>query len=281
MNRLPDHLSLELSPGIPLELILVQPGYFIMGDVNGYDFIGETHEHLVHISQAFCIGKYPVTHAQWQAVMQDGHLYEHPGAQHPVEKVSWIDIVRGNRHDTGAPAFLTRLNAILSAKRPDLFATQEFTLPTEAQWEYAAKDGPRYIHKELKDKEAGQLYAAYAGSDRLESCGWFTQNSQREPKAVGLKAPNELGLYDMSGNVYEWCLDWFGHHEYKERKEPVTRDPVGPDGGDRRVVRGGSYWYGAGLCRVAHRDNVHPTLRLDYLGFRVVLSPSSGSGAAG
>jgi formylglycine-generating enzyme required for sulfatase activity len=280
MNRLPDHLSLELSPGIPLELILVQPGYFIMGSAAEEAIDNEKPEHLVHITQGFYIGKYPVTQAQWQAVMQDGHLSEYPGAQHPVENVSWIDIVRGNRHDTGASAFLTRLNTILSAAYPDIFTTHKFTLPTEAQWEYAAKGGPRYTLAELKDKHAAQLYAAYAGSDRLESCGWFRDNSHNETKAVGLKAPNELGLYDMSGNVYEWCLDWFGYHEYKERKEPVTRDPVAPDGGDERVVRGGSCWSYAWRCRVAYRFDEHPTIRI-LIGLRVVLSPSSGSGAAG
>jgi formylglycine-generating enzyme required for sulfatase activity len=279
MNRLPDHLSLELSPGIPLELILVQPGYFIMGSAAEEAIDNEKPEHLVHITQGFYIGKYLVIQAQWQAVMQNGHLSSYPGPQRPVETVSWTDIMEGNQHDTGASAFLTRLNTILSAAYPDIFTTHKFTLPTEAQWEYAAKGGPRYTLAELKDKHAAQLYAAYAGSDRLESCGWFRDNSHNETKAVGLKAPNELGLYDMSGNVWEWCRDTMEWNIYEQRKKIGTsaEDPVNLG----RGVRGGSYWYGAGLCRVAHRDNVHPTLRLDYLGFRVVLSPSSGSGAAG
>jgi formylglycine-generating enzyme required for sulfatase activity len=270
---MPNPLTISLSPNLPLELILVQPGHFIMGDEDNGP------EYLVHITQAFYIGKYLVTQAQWQAVMQDGHLSSYPGPQRPVETVSWTDIMEGNQYDTGAPAFLTRLNTILSAAYPDIFTTHKFTLPTEAQWEYAAKGGPRYTLAELKDKHAAQLYAAYAGSDRLESCGWFRDNSHNETKAVGLKAPNELGLYDMSGNVWEWCRDTMEWNIYEQRKKIGTsaEDPVNLG----RGVRGGSYWYGAGLCRVAHRDNVHPTLRLDYLGFRVVLSPSSGSGAAG
>jgi formylglycine-generating enzyme required for sulfatase activity len=276
--------TLELSPGIPLELILVQPGYFIMGDVNGYNFTGETHEHLVQITQPFYIGKYPVTQAQWQAVMQEGHLFDSPGARRPVEQVSYTDIMGGNQNVNGAPTFLTRLNAILSEKRPDLFATQEFTLPTEAQWEYAAKGGPRYTHKELKDKQAAQLYAAYAGSDRLESCGWSDDNSHNETKPVGLKAPNELGLYDMSGNVWEWCRDVMDRGVYAKRKksEVLAEDPVNLEGGVERVVRGGSSWNYARYCRVAHRNyGHHPTSRGGGIGFRVVLSPSSGSGAAG
>jgi formylglycine-generating enzyme required for sulfatase activity len=244
---------------------------------------GNGPEHLVQITQPFYIGKYPVTQAQWQAVMLDNHESCFPGDQRPVEMVSWNDIMEGNKDESGAPAFLTRLNIILSIERADFFATHRFDLPTEAQWEYAAKGGPRYSHKDLKGKQACQLYAAYAGSDRLESCGWFYDNSHNETKPVGLKAPNELGLYDMSGNVWEWCRDVMDRGVYAKRKksEVLAEDPVNLEGGDGRVVRGGSSWDNARDCRVADRDDFHPASRDDDFGFRVVLSPSSGSGASG
>jgi formylglycine-generating enzyme required for sulfatase activity len=183
----------------------------------------------------------------------------------------------GTRTLTEPPTFLTRLNAILSEKRPDLFATQEFTLPIEAQWEYAAKGGPRYTHKELKDKQAARLYAAYAGSDRLESCGWFDDNSHNETKPVGLKAPNELGLYDMSGNVWEWCRDIMVWNIYEQREGIIPSDPINLESGSDRVLRGGSYLSLTRICRVAYRGSGLPAGCIDNFGFRVVLSSISGA----
>jgi len=272
---------LELAPGVPLEMILVPPGYFIMGSEAEEAFASERPEHIVHITQPFYMGKYPITQAQWQAVMGDDHQAGFPGPDRPVENVSWIDIVTRNQEENGQPSFLHKINEILSAKRPALYSTHRFELPTEAQWEYAAKGGPRYQLEELRGKQANDLYTAYAGSDRLESCGWFDGNNDVETRAVGLKAPNELGLYDLTGNVWEWCRDNRVGDIYKKRKDSITADPVELNHGGNRVLRGGSSWGNAGYCRAARRYSYHPANRHGGLGFRVVLSPSSGSGEAG
>ena len=150
-----------------------------------------------------------------------------PGSQRPVEMVSWIDIVDGNQGGDGAPAFLTLMNNQLAKEKPGLAATHEFRLPTEAEWEYAAKGGSRYSRKNLKTKKqqnailltpAATVWRLVAGSGRIMVL---------KPRPVGLKAGNELGLYDMSGNVWEWCHDWHGYDTYKNRKKPV---PTNPDG---------------------------------------------------
>lgn len=280
MIDLPDQLSIDLAPGVPLEMILVRPGCFIMGSEAAEAYGDEAPEHLVHITQSFYVGKYPVTQAQWRAVMGNNPS-GYPGPQRPVENVSWKDIVEGNQDDDGTPAFLTLVNNGLAEEKSKLRATHTFRLPTEAEWEYAAKGGPRYALAELEDKNAAELYSTYAGGDRLETCGWYRKNNGVETRPVGLKAPNELGLYDMSGNVYEWCHDRFGNDTYRNRKEPVTVNPVGPDSGVLRVLRGGYYWRGAGRCRSTYRYDGPPAYRYVGFGFRLVLSPSSGSGASG
>jgi sulfatase modifying factor 1 len=274
------YLTIPLPNNVLLEMILVKPGHFIMGDEKGEAWTGETHKHLVHITEPFYIGKYPVTQKQWQALVGSTPS-DFVGPQRPVENVSWLDIVEGNQNDNGKPAFLVQLNNYLSVKRPDLAATDKFRLPTEAEWEYAAKGGPRYALAELKDKKAAKLYSAYAGGDRLETCGWYRENNGIETRPVGLKAPNELGLYDMSGNVLEWCQDWFDSDTYSNRKEPVPKNPVGPESGVYRVLRGGHSWDYAGYCRSSFRYLYGPSFRYVSFGFRLVLSPSSGSGTSG
>jgi sulfatase modifying factor 1 len=274
------YLNIPLPNDVPLELILVEPGHFIMGSEAKEAFEREGPEHLVNITRPFYIGKYPVTQAQWQAVMGNNPSRFY-GLQRPVEKVSWFDIVEGNQDKDGAPAFLTLMNNHLAKEKTALAALHTFRLPTEAEWEYAAKGRPRFLQEDLTGKKAIDLYPDYAGADRLETCGWFDGNNDVEPRSVGLKAPNELGLYDMSGNVLEWCNDWYDKDTYKNRKEPVPKNPVGPDSGDGRVLRGGYSWYDARACRSAYRSLNDPSCRYDGIGFRLVLSPSSGSGTSG
>lgn len=273
-------LTILLPNDVPLEMILVEPGCFIMGDEKSYHFTGETHEHLVHITHPFYIGKYLVTQAQWEAVKENNPSH-FSGLQRPVERVSWQDIVEKKQDEDGTPAFLTLMNSHLSKERPDLAATQQFLLPTEAEWEYAAKGGPRYLREELEDKKTAECYSEYAGGDRLKSCGWFNGNSNSETKPVGLKQANALGLYDMSGDVYEWCRDWFDDDSYKDRKGVFTKDPTGPDNGTARVVRGGYSWNSAGGCRSTYRYRNAPYSRESNVGFRLVLSRSLGSGTSG
>ncbi|WP_298615466.1 formylglycine-generating enzyme family protein, partial [uncultured Odoribacter sp.] len=128
----------------------------------------------------------------------------------------------------------------------------DFKLPTESQWEYAARGG---------NKSRGNKYS---GSNTLSEVGWYEGNSGGRTHPIGQKRANELGLYDMSGNVYEWCSDWYGG--YNSSSET---DPIGPGSGSLRVIRGGSCNFGAGICRVSYRGSFVPGDRLNYLGLRL------------
>ncbi len=233
--------SLLLPDGtiLSFEMILVQGGAFDMGanegDPDAWD--REKPRHKVE-QDTFYIGKYPVTQALWTAVMGDNPS-RFKGPDRPVERVSW--------HDT--QAFIQKLNALKG---------WGYRLPTEAEWEYAARGG-RGRHQ-------------YAGSDKLKEVGWYDAISHGETKAVGQKDANELGLYDMSGNVYEWCEDWLGEKYYAEcHKKGTVKNPKGPGSGEYRVLRGGSWLNSPRLCRVSSRYSYDPGVLDGTVGFRLVL----------
>ena len=165
------------------------------------------------------------------------------GTDRPVETVSW--------HDT--QAFLEKLNYKLNLK-----GKQMYRLSTEAEWEFAARGG---------------IYSqgfSYAGSEDLEQVGWSWENSQHQTQPVGLLQPNELGLYDMSGNVWEWCQDRWDSKYYEQcHQEGIVPNPRGPESGQSRVVRGGSWRSGASDCRVADRHNLAPDFRNRLIGLRL------------
>ncbi|MDI6402490.1 SUMF1/EgtB/PvdO family nonheme iron enzyme [Balneolaceae bacterium ANBcel3] len=215
------------------EMVFVQGGRFHRGNEA---IRNAMPVHEVELDD-FYIGKYPVTQAQWKAVMGTNpcHFY---GDDRPVEKVNWED----------AQQFIRKLS-ILTGK--------SFRLPTEAEWEYAARGG-----------QMSQGYI-YSGSDNLDDVGWFEDNSGAETHPVGQKKPNELGIYDMSGNVYEWCNDWY-HSEYYKKSSP--RNPQGPSKGDFRLFRGGSWRIGSDYCRCAYRASSFPGYWFSYVGFRLVCS---------
>ena len=196
----------------------------------------EKPQHLVTVPD-FYIGQYPVTQALWKIVMADKNPSTFQGDDRPVETVSWDD----------AQAFVKALNLMTKGK---LLEGYHFRLPTEAEWEYAARGG-QYHAEGYK----------YAGSDRLKDVGWFDENSGKETKPVGLKYPNQLGIYDMSGNVWEWCEDdW--HDNYKGAPDDGKAWIDSPKRGSRRVYRGGSWFYDALLCRAAYRDSYSPVNRV-------------------
>jgi formylglycine-generating enzyme required for sulfatase activity len=222
--------------------ILVKGGTFTMGctsEQSGCDS-DERPTHSVTLSN-FYMGQTEVTQAQWRAVMgSDPPNLAFPGCdQCPVERVSWNDV----------QDFITKLNSRSGGRR--------YRLPTEAEWEYAARGG-----------SLSRGYQ-YAGSNNIDDVAWYDGNSGSKTRPVKGKQPNELGLYDMSGNVWEWCSDWKGDY-------PATAqsDPKGPDKGDYRVNRGGSWLSGAGGCRVSVRDNFAPDDLYSRLGFRLAASPS-------
>ena len=182
-------------------------GYtFMMGDDQGM-YKREKPAHPVLLDDYF-IGQYPVTQALWKAVMGEGQnpsFFE--GDQRPVESVSWHDI-----NDD----FLPQLNKVKEADYPGFY----FRLPTEAEWEYTARGG-KYLAAYF-----------YAGSNHLKKVGWYDANSHKETKDVGLLQPNALGLYDMSGNVWEWCWDWYDDAYYQtSKRQGVVENPSGPNKG--------------------------------------------------
>jgi len=214
-----------------MTMVKIPRGTFEMGSENGAS--DEQPVHTVTISRDFWMGKTPVTQAQWQAVM-GGNPSDFKGDNLPVEQVSWGD----------AQAFIESLNA--------MGGKWTYRLPYEAEWEYACKAGT-----------TGQLYGP------LNAIAWYEGNSGGKTHPVGQKQANAFGLYDMIGNVWQWCQDYYGTYP----SGPVT-DPKGGSDGSLRVLRGGSWNYSASHCRAAYRSGHGPSLRDLNSGFRVVCSPA-------
>jgi formylglycine-generating enzyme required for sulfatase activity len=217
-------------------MVHVEGGTFTMGATSeqGSDaFKDEKPAHQVTLS-SFSIGKYEVTQEEWQAVM-GGDPSSFKGSKRPVESVSWND----------CQEFIRKLNT-MTGKR--------FRLPTEAEWEYAARGGNKSIGYK------------YAGSDNLDRVAWYDKNSGSKTHDVGQKSPNELGVYDMSGNVWEWCADWYGSYSSNSQT-----NPSGPSSGSYRVYRGCSWGSNARYCWVSRRDNRSPGYSFNSLGLRLAL----------
>jgi formylglycine-generating enzyme required for sulfatase activity len=222
----------------PVPMVFVQGGTFTMGctgEQGGGCDDDEKPAHSVTVSD-FYIGKYEVTQKQWVEVM-GSNPSEFKGDDLPVEKVSWDDVQE----------FIRKLNQQTGKK---------YRLPTEAEWEYAARGG---------NKSGGYKYS---GGNNIGDVAWYDGNSSNKTNKVGKKSPNELGIYDMSGNVREWVSDWFGNYP-----SGAQTNPAGPSSGSYRVRRGGSWSYDAGDCRVSYRDGYDPDSRSGNIGFRLVLSP--------
>ena len=223
--------------GVSFKMVAVEGGTFTMGATaeQGNDIASDERPiHQVTLS-AYSIGQTEVTQELWLAVMGDNPSYFTGDLQRPVEQTSWDD----------CQAFITKLNQLTG---------KAFRLPTEAEWEYAARGG---------NKSQG---FKYAGSNNVGEVAWYDGNSGMETHPVATNAPNELGLYDMSGNVWEWCQDWFGSYS-----SDTQFNPIGPDSGSHRVTRGGCWGYIAWASRVSKRNDNSPTLQSYYFGFRLAL----------
>lgn len=233
---------------VSFKMVFVKGGSFQMGSHSGDD--DEKPVHSVTVSD-FYMGEFEVTQALWQEVMGTS-VYQ----QRDKANTSWPMYGVGSDYPmyyvshSEAEEFCGRLNQRFRSQLP---AGYSFALPTEAEWEYAARGGSRT-----------RAYT-YSGSNYLSDVAWYTVNSGSTTHAVGSKKANELGLYDMSGNVWEWCADWYGSYGSSSQT-----DPRGPYSGSDRVLRGGRWADLASGCRVADRDNGSPSYRRN-CGFRLAL----------
>ena len=225
-------------------MIPVEGGTFSMGATPEQGSDASSREKPVHqvTVSSYYLGETEVTQALWLAVM--GTMPSNfTGMQLPVEQVSWED----------CQAFIAALNAMTG---------QQFRLPTEAEWEFAARGGNM------------SMGYKYSGSDNLASVAWYSYNDSWDVRGTGYygthpvatRNPNELMLYDMSGNVHEWCQDWYGVYD-----SAAQIDPVGPNTGTTRVYRGGSWYFDEWFCRVSFRNSVSPSYTSYGIGLRLAM----------
>ena len=238
----------EISLTTPISLpdfsfVFISPGSFIMGSPETeHGRADDEIPHEVTVTKSFFLQTTPVTQGQWKAVMgKNPSRFSYKGDDHPVESVSWYDCQK----------FIERLNS-----------SGEYTyrLPTEAEWEYACRAG------KLSSCSEGEIVELFCDFDpTLNAVGWYCGNSDRATHLIAQKKPNPWGLYDMHGNVLEWCHDWYGEY-------PTTpqNDPIAGITGPGRVIRGGSWFSNSKSCRAAARFYWSPNAKSDFIGFRLV-----------
>ena len=244
-----------ITNSIGMKLVLIPAGTFTMGSPPSEEGFNDERQHEVTLTQDYYLGAFEVTQAQYEKVMginpsyfewyevverhpKTGRVVNDDSSNHPVEMVSWEDAVE----------FCDKLSALPEEKR----AGRVYRLPTEAEWEYACRAGSK---------------TAYSFGESRRSLGdyaWFDDNSGDKTHPVGKKKPNAWGLYDMHGNVWEWCSDW-----YDDYPRGNATDPMGPRTDSFRVIRGGSWRIEAAHCRSANRGRYLPSHRYNYYGFRV------------
>lgn len=242
----PDDATVIEVKGVKFKMVSIEGGTFTMGanddDTDASD--SEKPAHQVTLS-SFSIGATEVTQELWQAVMDSNPSYFNTengfteNLQRPVEFVSW----------TECQEFIAKLNQMTG---------KTFRLPTEAEWEFAARGG---------NKSNGYMFA---GSNNIDEVAWCQDNMPSptvSTQTVGTKAPNELGLYDLTGNVWEWCNDWYGSYSSDEQTNPTGGSALS----GVRVIRGGSWDNNVILCRITNRSNVYPEYGRTFLGLRLAM----------
>lgn len=231
------NFSEELLGGETIEMIFVDGGSFVMGctaEQENYCRDNEKPAHKVTLN-SFYIGKYPVTQRQFIAIMGETPSRIKGCDDCPVENINFFEVQE----------FIKELNKITG---------KQYRLPTEAEWEFAARGG---------NKSRGYIYS---GGNNLSEVGWYDDTKVNKMQPVGLKRPNELGIYDMSGNVWEWCENWFENYCEKEKV-----NPKGPERGRFKVLRGGSWTVTKNNCRVSSRHRYFPNIKTFDYGFRLAL----------
>ena len=254
-------MALDLGNGVTMKLVLIPAGTFTMGSPGTEPGRGseEGPQHAVTISKPSYMGIYPVTQEQYEQVMGTNPS-RFKGASNPVETVSWDD----------ATEFCKKLSQ-KTGKR--------VRLPTEAQWEYACRAGTTTAYNTGPAISPGEADCDFSGSSATPGYwaklkGWVRsffpagKQPQGGPKPVGSFKPNDFGLYDMHGNIWQWCADWYGDDYYAHSP---SSDPAGPESGSPRVLRGGSWSVDPRSCRSAYRFWIDPDHRRSVFGFRVVL----------
>lgn len=233
-------ITTTLPGGANMEMTWIKPGTFKMGGIYPMWQDNERPAHQVEISKGFYLGKYEVTQAQWESAMgtQPWKGRAADNANAPATFVSWND----------AQAFIDTLNRATNSKL--------YRLPTEAEWEYACRTGTH------------DTWHFGSNADTLAHFAWFSKNAQRFPSQVGQKLPNQWGLYDMHGNVAEWCSDWYDD-EYPTAHK-TRKNPQGPNKGEHRVARGGDYLHSKWHVTAATRMGAHPIEKSGAIGFRLL-----------
>jgi formylglycine-generating enzyme required for sulfatase activity len=240
-----------ITNSIGMKLVLIPKGTFMMGSpIEEEGAENDEEQHQVTISKDYYLGVTEVTQGQYEKVMGTNPSYfqkrvirKSDSSMYPVEQVSWEDAVE----------FCKKLSDLPEEKK----GGRVYRLPTEAEWEYACRAGSK---------------AAYSFGENSKTLGdysWYGDNSGSQTHPVGEKKPNAWGLYDMHGNVWEWCSDW-----YDEYPKGAVSDPSGPSEGSIRVIRGGGWDFVAADCRSADRNWFGPSYRFNDFGFRVALSSS-------
>ena len=257
-----DSNSVQADKTVKGNLVLIPAGPFSLGNTGSYE--GEYDEKppvTIIISKPFYISKYEITQQQYKAVMGNNPS-EFKGDNLPVEQVSWYDALNFCNRLSQSEG-LTPCYTINGTKVTCDFEANGYRLPTEAEWEYVAKAGTK------TDFYSGKL--TYSGNSpidpNLDKIAWYSANSSNATHPVGQKTPNAFGLYDMSGNVWEWCWDRYAEYPSKE-----TKDYQGPEIGTYRVYRGGGWRNLAWYCRSTNRDRNYLDDKNNSLGFRVVLA---------
>ncbi|HNZ28258.1 MAG TPA: SUMF1/EgtB/PvdO family nonheme iron enzyme [Spirochaetota bacterium] len=237
------------TPSVSADMIFVQGGEFIIGST-GKKLSAEKF-HSVTVS-SFWIGKYEVTQKEWKSIMNDNPS-RYKNDDRPVERVSWLNAIEFCNKKSEKEG-LTKVYSIEDGEVKFDIKANGYRLPTEAEWEYAARGGKN--NKKYK----------FSGSENIGEVAVYNKNSDDKTSVVGTKKPNDLGIYDMTGNVREWCWDYYDRKYYKDNQI----DPQGPVRGSKRVVRGGSYSKSKLATKVSYRDKRNKNYCKDDLGFRLV-----------